>query len=920
MSGIDQLIINSPYEEPNCHWHYDASTRKFQLLQGRRSAGYVIASQNSNEFDEPGVFIDIPLVNKIRTLVKTWRNSDYEGATSITKRLLNHWNTPSEFDVRRFFYCQLEAVETIIYLTEIHRLETGGVEIPSDGGMIQRLCAKMATGTGKTLVMAMLIAWQVLNHHNKPRDSRFTKNVLIVTPGLTVRDRLSVLVPSYEANYYKAFRVIPTGLIDRFNIARVKICNWHRLNWETAERVGKKKSVDKRGPLSDRAYVRSVLGSELSHARRILVINDEAHHAWRIPNEGSLKGVQRDELEKATKWVGGLDRIDRTIGINVCYDFSATPFISSGKTASQVALFKWIVSDFGLNDAIESGLVKTPRIVVRDDARVDSKTFRSRLYHLYGDPDVKADLTRRAREEEPLPDLVTNAYYLLSHDWSMTKQVWSDQQAATPPVMISVANRTETAARIKHAFDHKHILVEQLCDRTKTLHIDSKVLANAEAAVDNEASPASTKSRKSREAAEHLRTLVNTVGIEGKPGEQIQHVIAVDMLSEGWDAKTVTHIMGLRAFSSQLLCEQVVGRGLRRTSYELNEKGYLDPEYVNIFGVPFAFLPHEGTPDTPPPPDKSTTEIKVLEDRKEFEISWPNIVRIDRELRPTLSIDLQHVPILTLNALDVAFSAKVAPMLDGSLDEARADEIRLEKLSQQYRLQKIIFETGSRLFDDLKQNWTGGKPLLLAQLVGIVDQCVNADLIQVHPKRFNEVERLRNLVIALNMTSVIHHLRQSIVFKNTERRVPIFDTNHPIGSTSDMPSWFTRKTNEKILSSHINRCVYDSTWETSDAHVLDRSPLVYAWAKNDHLGFEVEYVFGGVVRKYRPDFLVRLTDGKMLVLETKGEVTPIAETKFQYLKDWVEAVNTHGGFGHWCCEMSTGPGKLERELDRIVNT
>ena len=247
-------------------------------------------------------------------------------------------------------------------------------------------------------------------------------------------------------------------------------------------------------------------------------------------------------------------------------------------------------------------------------------------------------------------------------------------------------------------------------------------------------------------------------------------------------------------------------------------------------------------------------------------------------------------------------------------------KIRLEELSQQYRLQKIIFETGSRLFDDLKQNWTGGKALLLAQLVGIVDQCVNAELIQVHPKRFNEVERLRNLVIALNMTSVIHHLRRSIVFKNTERRVPIFDTNHPIGSTGDMPSWFTRKTNEKILRSHINRCVYDSTWEASDAHVLDRSTLVYAWAKNDHLGFEVEYVFGGVVRKYRPDFLVRLTDGKMLVLETKGEVTPIAETKFQYLKDWVEAVNTHGGFGHWCCEMSTGPGKLERVLDCIVNS
>ena len=280
-----------------------------------------------------------------------------------------------------------------------------------------------------------------------------------------------------------------------------------------------------------------------------------------------MKGVAKADIEEAAKWVGGLDRIHRARGILTCYDFSATPFAPSGKRSSEEALFDWIVSDFGLNDAIESGLVKTPRVVVRDDALPDAKTYKSRLYHIYNDPEVKDDLNRRAKPDEPLPDLIANGYYLLGYDWRVTAKDWAEMGHKTPPVMIIVANRTETAARVKHAFDRKRILIDELCDAERTLHIDSGVLKRAgeseepiaEVRIDDEddsddsaASPKLTADQR----AEQLRKMVDTGGRKGQPGEQIQNVISVGMLSEGWDAKTVTHIMGLRAFTSQLLCER----------------------------------------------------------------------------------------------------------------------------------------------------------------------------------------------------------------------------------------------------------------------------------------------------------------------------------------------------------------------------
>ncbi len=914
---IDRLIINSPFAEPEHYWSYDRETRSFSLKDGRRPAGYVIASESSKAFDDPGIFIEIPMVNKIRLRVKAWRNSGYPGVTGITKRLLEHWNNPEEREHRRFFFCQLEAIETLIWLTEAPESEKVGFKIPSDGGTFQRICSKMATGSGKTIVMAMLIAWQILNKVTYPQDTRFSKYVFVVAPGLTVKSRLQVLFPAGLGNYYEEFNIVPPALVDKLRQGKILIRNWHVLNWDTEEKIAKKRTVDKRGVKSNEAYVREVLG-EMANASNIMVINDESHHAWRVPAESKIKGVRKEDIEEATIWVSGLDRIQQTRGILACYDFSATPFAPSGKKSSEEALFGWIVSDFGLNDAIESGLVKTPRVVVRDDGKL-TKEYKSRLYHIYNDPEVRDDINRKAEEQEPLPDLVTNGYYLLGKDWLETAKEWEQAGIKTPPVMISVANRTETAARIKYAFDHKKIRIDELCLPEKTIHIDSKVLDEAESqeeplpiemGEEDEEDLEPVRRLSKKELAELLRQTVDTVGQLGKPGEQIQKVISVGMLSEGWDAKTVTHIMGLRAFSSQLLCEQVVGRGLRRTSYEVKPDGLFEPEYVNIFGIPFTFLPHETQDGPPPPPPPPKTRIEPLPDKQRFEISWPNIIRIDHAYKPILKLEMGKVKSLELDAYDTIQLVELAPIIEGKPDVTKISEINLEDLARKFRKQKIVFETARDIFDQMKPIWRGQKENLLAQLVHMVEKFIDSDKIQISPPLFYQSDTNRRILITLNMNKVVQHIWEAIRFENTESIVPVFDSDHPIRSTGDMRTWFTGKPCQPIKKSHINFCVFDSTWEATEAFALDHHPDVEAWVKNDHLGFEILYLFKGVVLKYRPDFIIRLRDGSLLVLETKGQDSQQDRTKREFLDEWGRAVNAHGGFGEWKWAVSKHPGDV----------
>ena len=911
MAGIDKLIINSAFREPEHHWKYDMNGQTFIQEVGRRPAGYFVAGQGTNQYNDIGRFIELPLVNKIRPRVKAWRESGYPGVTGVTKTLLEHWN---DKDARpyQFFFCQMDAIETIIWLTEASDSEKVGIDIPGDGGLFRRICTKLCTGGGKTTVMAMLIAWMVCNKVSYPQDKRFSKYVFIVAPGLTVRNRLQVLQTGGADNCYTQFNVVPVGLMDKLRQGKVLITNWQALAWDSEDAIKKRHSVDKRGAKSDEAYVREVLG-EMSHAQNILVINDEAHHAWRKnpENKVRLSKEEKEAEQQATVWISGLDRIHNARHILTCYDFSATPFAPSGKRNDEEALFGWIVSDFGLNDGIESGLVKTPRVVVRDDGIPDAEMFRSKLYHIYADDSVKTDINRAAPEEEPLPDLLIQAYTLLGKDWQALYDAWKDAGAPTPPVMITVANRTETAARVKYAFDHGRISVPELCKPEYTIHIDSKTLDAAEGLAAPEANP-DTDSEDSaavskKDAAAILRDTVDTVGQRGKRGEQIRNVISVGMLSEGWDAQTVTHILGLRAFSSQLLCEQVVGRGLRRTSYDMEDgSDMFTPEYVNIFGIPFSFLPHEsdeaGTPRTTSP----KTQVEALTERSGYEISWPNIIRIDREFKPKLSIDLNKIDTLELEASETRLKADMAPIIDGKTDLELCTQIDLEKLDAELRMQSIIFKVAGQVYESMQASWqnAGTKYSLLGQVIRVVEEYLQSDIIVINPPLFNTDPLRKRIMYMVNMNKIVQHLWSFIKLDQTERIIPIFDSSKKVRSTAEMPTWFTSKPCCITSHSQISHCVYDSAWEATESYKLENNPHVVSWVKNDHLGFEIVYVFDGVVRKYTPDFLVKLDNGKSLVLETKGQETRRDKEKRKALAEWVQAVNNWEDFGVWCNDVS----------------
>jgi len=922
----DHLIINGPYEKPKQHLKYIREIRRFELVEGRRPAGYIVASEASASFDDPGIFISLPVVNKIRERVDKWRDAGHPWITSVTKNLLEHWTDPER--ETKLFFCQIEAIETLIWLVEAPESEKQGIDIEGDGSPFQRLCSKMATGSGKTIVMAMLIAWQIINKVTYPKETRFAKNVLVVAPGLTVKSRLKVLYPSDPQNYYQEFDIVPSDMFDKLRHGRVKVINWHMLSWETEEQLQRKRTVDKRGTKSDEAYTREVLG-EMANAKNIILINDEAHHAWRVNPEAVGKYTRerdlKDSAEEATIWIGGLDRINKTRGILRCHDFSATPFYPSGKKVTEEVLFNWIVSDFGLNDAIESGLVKTPRVVVRDDGRL-TKKMKSRFYHIYDDPEVKTDISRQAEPHEPLPDLITNAYYYLGLDWLKTLEVWQGRHTETPPVLITVCNRTETAARIEHAFKHGKILIDELKDTERTLRIDSKVLKEAESK--EEASEISEdveeKKLSKTDLAEYLRAQVDTVGKVGQPGEKIQNIISVGMLSEGWDAKTVTHIMGLRAFTSQLLCEQVVGRGLRRTSYEVDPETRLyGPEYVNIFGIPFTFLPHEGGEDTPPPPPKPKTRIYVDDTKNEHEITWPNVIRINHIYKPTLSLDISKAKRIELRPEDTPLRAELAPFIEGKPDVTKLSEINLadeqvEEILKVLRKQRLTFEIARDIFEQVQPTWTGKKEYLLIQLVKIVDDFIDSNRIVIYSLVYQE-DLKRRLLILLNMNKIVQHIFNAILFQNTQESVPIFDKENPLKSTAKMMTWYTSRPCEIIKKSHISHVVFDSTWEASEAFELDRNKSVLSWAKNDHLGFVINYVFRGVIHKFYPDFLIRLSNRKMLILEVKGMDDQQNKTKRQYLNEWINAVNSDGRFGKWGWAVSFRTSDIKDIINKHSN-
>ena len=391
------------------------------------------------------------------------------------------------------------------------------------------------------------------------------------------------------------------------------------------------------------------------------------------------------------------------------------------------------------------------------------------------------------------------------------------------------------------------------------------------------------------------------------------------MLSEGWDAKTVTHIMGLRAFSSQLLCEQVIGRGLRRVSYDVGNDGLFEAEYVNIFGVPFTFLPHEGGDGPPPPPPPPKTKIEPVQDKIEHEISWPNILRIDHVYRPVLQLDWSKVRTLEIDPYESITEAELAAIISGKANDKIKSLIGLEQIAEDTRVQTIVFRIASTIYNSEKRpDWKGSKEVFLAQVVRLVEQFIESDKITVKHDLFHQDNSKRKILIILNMNKIIQHIWTQIRAENTEKLSAVFDKERPIRSTGDMRTWFTSKPCEWLDKSHISHCVYDSGWEASEAYFLEKSDLVKSFVKNDHLGFFILYNFNGVIRKYYPDFMIRLINGEYLILETKGVDSQQNQTKREFLNEWVKAVNTHGGFGKWNWDVSFHPADIEEKLKKCL--
>lgn len=656
---VENPILCSPYREPDQHWLYDTKTGVPTKTPGRRLASYWFKSERTGSAQQQMSFLveeerdDLPLVNALRDDVRRWRALDWENASETTKKLLRHWWR--EDRGRRLFFCQVEAVETIIYLREIlafgkkprwtpkltledfNTLSQGRnprprewlskvaqhpklADIPNGPGVkaINRYACKMATGSGKTVVMAMLISWAFCNRGTKPGDPRFPRRALIVCPNLTIKERLNVLRPGDPNNYYEQFDILPSSLRPELAKGKVLVTNWHWLAPEAeVQKVGGVPIV-KLGAESAEAFARSRLG-DLWEDEPLMVLNDEGHHAYRpapVGKDEKLTAEEKTDREEATVWVCGLDKINAACGIGICVDLSATPFYIHGSGYPEGSPFPWIVSDFSLVDAIESGITKIPRLPAMDNTgRPDPKYFKL-WEHITRDLKAGEKLTGGKPKPEVVYRKAEDALLTLAGEWKQKfEQVASSapSQDRTPPVMIVVCDNTDIAKHFYRVISGEEPIEADVQDEDEddenetpkrrkkkqktqkqygdglsgfpefwnhkgaevTLRIDSKLLATAESE-----DPNATK----KDAAEELRKIVSSVGRVGEAGEHIRCVVSVNMLSEGWDANNVTHILGLRAFHSQLLCEQVVGRGLRRMDYTPDpETGLLTAEYVDIF-------------------------------------------------------------------------------------------------------------------------------------------------------------------------------------------------------------------------------------------------------------------------------------------------------------------------------------------------
>jgi type III restriction enzyme len=966
---IENPIINSPFREPDRQFAFDDNGITNEVVSGRRRSSYFIPIAGAKKSKTGQQMFDTEwtrdrieenkFINSVRDKVRAWRDGGYLGVTPVTKQLLNYWNNPDR--ERKLFFCQIEALETIIYITEVSKSygdawiqnELKEANTLSNPGL-ERMAMKMATGSGKTVVMGMIIAWHTLNKKAAPTDARFGDAFLIVTPGITIRDRLRVLFPSEENNYYRERDIVPVQLFSELLQAQILITNFHAFQLRDKLKTGKlNKAILRTDGLETPDEMVKRVCRILGNKKNLIVINDEAHHCYRRKPDDideALTTEEKNEVkardEEAKIWISGIEAVKKKIGVRGVYDLSATPFFLKGSGYPEGTLFPWVVSDFSLIDAIESGIVKVPRVPISDDSSIgEQPTYRDLWLRIKDNLPKKGRKTEQAGDEPVLPVELEGALRSLYGNYEKYFQWWANNPEAkakgiTAPVFIVVCNNTNVS---KMVFDYiagweKQIDGEVFVQAGKleafrnddgrgawnnspySILVDSSQLESGDALSEDFKRIASNEIEdfkreysqrvggrdvSSISDAEILREVMNTVGKSGKLGENIRCVVSVSMLTEGWDANTVTHVLGVRAFSTQLLCEQVVGRALRRRSYVVNEQGFFDPEYAEVYGVPFSFIPMSGS-GVDVKPGNMPTRVRALEARSDLRIEFPHVLGYRYDFgADVLTAKFDEDSIMPLSSLDLPTRTESAPIVGEStihdLDDFKSR-----------RLNEVIFTIAKEVLEKYFRDEEGKqKPWLFPQILQITKDWMENCLV-LKDNTFPQM-----LLITRWTRMASEKIYRSIV-SSTEgqsKLKPVLRSFETVGSTdyvdfdTTKPVYLTAED-----KSHISHVVADTeSWEQKMASVLEEMPEVISYVKNQSLGFSIPYVLEGDERSYLPDFIVRIKSENSdeilsLVLEVSGEKRKDKAAKVETAKNlWVPAVNNNGAFGKWAFIEITDP-------------
>jgi len=994
---FEHPILNSPYDCPQRHWELDSQGQPTQqIIENRRRAEFITpipkpkkrngaSGQQSLVFDEgkslstqEQQYDPTSIINEVRSHVDRWRawpNPSEWQVTPETARLLQHWRHHKFSGIRPFF-CQVEAVETAIWLTEVAPQSKNGkrllehlVAANRDANPeLLRLALKLATGAGKTTVMAMLIAWQTVNAVRRSGSKHFTRGFLVVTPGLTIKDRLRVLQPNDPDSYYANRELVPGDMLDDVNRAKIVITNFHAFKLRERTDVSKGTRAAIEGWRGEQLQTQETEGQMLQRVmpdlmgmKNILVLNDEAHHCYREkPNDADdadLKGDERKEAEKnneaARLWISGLEAVKRKLGIARVMDLSATPFFLRGSGYAEGTLFPWTMSDFSLMDAIECGIVKLPRVPVAENIPGDEMPMFRNLWE-----NIRKDMPKKGRgkaeELDPLrlPTRLQTALQALYGHYEKTFKLWEESGIRVPPCFIIVCQNTSISKLVYDFISGFHRKNEDgtttlengrlalfrnfdettgnSLPRPNTLLIDSEQLEAGDALDDNFRSMAADEIDRFRReiiertgdprAAENLtdqellREVMNTVGKPGQLGGSIRCVVSVSMLTEGWDANTVTHVLGIRAFGTQLLCEQVIGRALRRQSYDLNEEDLFNVEYADVFGIPFDFTAKPVV--APPQPPRETIQVKAVRpDRDRLEIRFPRVegyrVELPEELL-TAEFNADSVLELSPDLVGPSITRNSGIIGEGV-------DLNLEHLDDM-RPSTLLFHLTQRL---LYTKWRdpGEEPKLhlFGQLKRIAKQWLDKCLVckgETYPALlvYQELADMACNRITAGITRA---------FIGQRPIKALLDPYNPTGSTKHV-----RFTTSKILRwetsaerCHINWVILDSDWEAEFCRVAESHPQVRAYAKNHNLGLEVPYRYGAETRHYRPDFIVLVEDGHgpddllHLVVEIKGYRREDAKEKKSTMETyWVPGVNNLGQYGRWAFAEFTEVYQIEADF------